>query len=213
MDIEPTPPATGQLHKKLARIKDLLASLPPDNAADQPHLAERSHPSFRYPYAPNPCLPAADLAAWEAANGVTLPEAYRLFLLDIGNGGILPCSYSRFDLWPLDKGSVAARLREPFLITRERFAQRMAIPLRERKGDEYLFPELRQYADEEVPPGCLKVARYPSWERVFLVVTGELRGTVWNIVEWETPEVDPHEQPFDFLGWLEEALLEMLEPM
>jgi hypothetical protein len=205
MNPESPSPTTSQLHKTLARIKDLLARLPPDDAADQPH------PSFRYRCIPNPRLTAADLAAWEAANGVALPEAYRLFLLEIGNGGTLPCEYSQFDFWPLAPRRVDENLREPFPITRERFAQRMAIPRRERSGDDaYLFPELRQYANEEIPPGCLLVARYPSWEGIFLVVTGELRGTVWMVVEWETPEVDRQEQPFDFLGWFEDVLLDVM---
>lgn len=205
MDAESLQPATSQLHRTLARIKDLLASRPPDETADQP-----------YRYLPNPCLTAADLAAWEAANGVALPQAYRLFLLEIGNGGTLPCEYSEFDFWPLTPRPrwVNEHLRDPFPITRERFAQRMAIPRRERSGDDaYLFPELRQHEaeDEEIPPGCLFVARYPSWESVFLVVTGELRGTVWVVVGGEAiPEVDRHEQPFDSLGWFEDVLLDVM---
>jgi hypothetical protein len=206
MDTEFTPPATSQLNKTLAHIKDLLARLPPDDAVDQPH------PSFRYRYVPNPCLTAAELAAWEAANGVALPEAYRLFLLEIGNGGTLPCEYSQFDFWPLAPRRVNENLREPFPITRERFSQRMAIPRREWSGDDaYLFPELRQYANEEIPPGCLFVARYPSWESIFLVVTGELRGTVWvRVGGEELPEVDRQEQPFDSLGWFEDVLLDVI---
>jgi hypothetical protein len=196
MNTESSSPTTSQLHRTLARIKDLLARLPSDYAAD---------------YLPNPCLTVADLVAWEAANSVTLPEAYRLFLLEIGNGGTLPCDYSQFDFWPLAPRKVDENPREPFPITRERFAQRMAIPLRERSGDDqYLFPELRQYANEEIPPGCLLVARYPSWESIFLVVTGELRGTVWMRLEWETPEVDRQEQPFDVLGWFEDVLLDVI---
>src|ERR1051326_2903049 len=130
MNSESPSPTTSQLHKTLARVKDLLASLPSDDAADQPHS------SFLYRYLPNPCLTAAELAAWEAANGVALPEAYRLFLLEIGNGGTLPCEYSQFDFWPLTPRRVSENLGGPFPITWERFAQRMAIPRRERSGDD-----------------------------------------------------------------------------
>jgi len=40
-----------------------------------------------------PCLPAADLAAFEQAHQVSLPPEYQLFLTHIGNGGAGPPVY------------------------------------------------------------------------------------------------------------------------
>jgi hypothetical protein len=161
------------------------------------------------PYTAEPCLTAHQLAGWETANGVTLPEAYRAFLLAIGNGGMMPGPYCDLELEPLDPDGVDATLREPFPITRDRLQRRMAqLRAEGRPEDGILFPELREHLEEGLPPGCLLLGRYPSYDRVFLVVTGELRGMVWCAVSQGVPELDRQGQPLDFLGWFEDTLLE-----
>ena len=52
-------------------------------------------------YSPRPCLAEPELLAWEAAHGVTLPEEYRQFLREVGNGGLMPGSYCDFKMTPL----------------------------------------------------------------------------------------------------------------
>lgn len=188
-------------HLTLERIKALLVPM-----NDQSIAANKVF------YTPNPCLIAQELATWEATNGITLPEAYRLFLLEIGNGGTMPGSYSNFVIKRLDSNAVDSSLRGPFPITKERFERQMASP--QRAGDEgnpYLFPELNPSWEKGLPPGCLEVGRYPSYDMVFLVVTGELRGTVWNNVYQGVPEIDRQRKPFDFLSWFEDTLLELME--
>jgi hypothetical protein len=195
MDSEHTTPAQGQLHATLARVKDLLARI--DSEPDS--------------YTAKPRLTAPDLAAWEAANGVSLPEAYRLFLLEIGNGGMMPGSYCDFKMWPLDPTKVDAQLREPFPISKDRFEQRMARLRTEGRGDDpFLFPELSEYWEEGWPPGCLRLGHYPSYDSVYLVVSGDLYGMVWCAVDGGVPELDQQGKPFDFLGWFEDVLLEMI---
>jgi hypothetical protein len=160
------------------------------------------------PYTPEPCLKAHQIAAWETANGVALPEAYRAFLLVIGNGGMMPGPYCDLELDSLDLAGVDPTLREPYPITGDRLQQRMAqLRTEGRPEDGILFPELRERLEEGLPPGCLLLGRYPSYDRVFLVVTGELRGMVWCAVSHGVPELDRQGQPFDFLGWFEDTLL------
>jgi SMI1 / KNR4 family (SUKH-1) len=209
MDIEHTTPAHGQSHLALARVKDLLARLDSERESNQSQPAKES----RRPYTAESCLTVPDLAAWEATNSVLLPEAYRLFLLEIGNGGIMPSSYCDFKMWHLDPNGVDARLREPFPLSKDRFEQRMARLQTEERGDDSLFPELNAYWDEgELPPGCLPLGRYPSYDLAYLIVSGELRGMVWCAVDGGIPELDRQGKPFDFLGWFEDTLLELSRP-
>jgi hypothetical protein len=71
-------------------------------------------------YRPRPCLAEADILEWESEHGVTLPEPYRRFLREVGDGGEMPGSYCDFEiapLWGVQGGPSAAT---PFPITAER---------------------------------------------------------------------------------------------
>lgn len=205
MDIKDIP-AAGQSHVKLARVKDLLARIDAECEAERTQTVKR----LPGPYTAKPCLTEPDLAAWEAAHNVSLPEGYRLFLLEIGNGGRMPGSYCDFEMRPLVSRKVDVRLQEAFPLSRERFEQRMVQLRAEKRGSGSLFPELDTYWDEEVlPPGCLQSGHYPSYDLVFLVVSGDLRGMVWCAVDHGVPECDKQGKPFDFLGWFEDTLLEI----
>ena len=209
MDTKHTTPSPGQSRMALARVKDLLARI------DAECEAERSQPVKRLlgPYTAKPCLTGTDLAAWETANGVSLPEAYQLFLLEIGNGGRMPGSYCDFEMQHLDPRKVDARLQKPFPLSQGRFEQRMARLQTEERGKDSLFPELNDYWDEgELPPGCLPLGRYPSYDLVFLIVSGNLHGMVWCAVDNGIPERGRQGKPFDFLGWFEDTLLELSGP-
>jgi hypothetical protein len=193
----------------LARVKDLLARLDAEREVDQPQLVRRS----MRPYTANPCLTEPDLVAWEAANDVVLPEAYRLFLLEVGNGGFMPGSYCDFEMWHLDASGVDARLRQPFPISKDRFEQQIARLQTEGGGNDLLFPELHDHGEEgALPPGCLPMGRYPSYDPVYLIVSGDLHGMVWCVVDGWRPELDRQDKPFDFLGWFEDTLLDLSGP-
>ena len=195
--MQPYPPARGQGKSKES-----------EPASVRSQAAKESQRT----YAAEPCLSAPALAAWEAANNVVLPEAYRLFLLEIGNGGMMPGAYCDFKLWPLDPRSVDSHLREPFLIARDRFEQRMAHLRAEERGDDpLLFPELSASWEEGWPPGCVRLGHYPSYDSVYLIVSGDLYGMVWCGVDGGIPELDRHSQPLDFLGWFEATLLDLQE--
>lgn len=211
MDSEYTTPARDQMHATLARIKALLARLDAERASEQPQPGKKPRPT----YTAEPCLTTPELAAWEAANGVVLPEAYRLFLLEIGNGGMMPGAYCDFEMWPLDdpqkRKGYDTQPREPFPLSRERFEQQMAQLHTEGRKALPLFPELNAYR-KGVTPGCLALGRYPSYDPLYLIVNGDLRGTVWCIVgDWVVEISRQDSKPFDFLGWFEDALVELSE--
>ncbi len=195
--------AEPSLELTLARIKTRLAR----SAALDSSATSEAPPSFT----PNPPLTQAHLAAWEAANGVLLPAAYQLFLLEIGNGGLMPSSYCDFVIRPLDTTTSQPSLREPFPITQAHYEQRLSqLPI---EPNTSLFPDLSQFWEDGLPPGCLQLEHYPSFDRVLLVVTGELRGMVWNSVYDGLPELDQQGKPYDFLSWFEAALLDLSGPM
>jgi hypothetical protein len=161
-------------------------------------------------YVANPRATTDDLDQWEATNHVLLPEAYRTFLLEIGNGGMMPGAYCDFVVKPLKLSGFTPHLREPFPITRQRFAERMAqLEAEERGDDPLLFPELSIYWEDDLPPGCLLFGHYPSYDMLFLIVSGDLRGMVWCAVAGGVPEIDHQRTPFDFLGWFEDTLLDL----
>src|SRR5262249_55162890 len=144
------------------------------------------------PFRPEPCLTGPEIEAWEAANGVLLPQEYRLFLLEVGNGGRIAYSdYRDFEIWPLGaKGGGFTLGTVP--ITRSRLRERLAQGQVEvREGSPYLFPELAAHRSEGWPlPGCLHFGTYPGGDGVFMVIAGELCGTIWTAVDDGVPECD-----------------------
>ena len=142
MDSEHTTPASSQAHVTLARIKALLARLDAEHASEQPQPSKKPRPT----YTAEPCLTTPELAAWEAANNIALPEAYRLFLLEIGNGGMMPGAYCDFEMWSLDdpqkRKGYDTQPQEPFPLSRERFEQQMARLHTEGRKALPLFPEV-----------------------------------------------------------------------
>ncbi len=195
----------------LARIKKLLEG--------QVHDLDGKGRNERRPsYTPQPCLTEQEITAWEAANGVSLPEEYRLFLLEIGNGGWMPGEYCDFEVEALGTSPENPALQEPFPITKERLRERCSQLAAARLDNPlnpypHFLPELDDYRDnretECQPPGCLAVASYPSSDRVSLVVTGELHGSVWCEVGGWRPEFSQQGEQLDFLSWFADVLLDL----
>jgi uncharacterized protein (TIGR02996 family) len=166
------------------------------------------------PYTPGPRLTEPELAAWEAVNAVSLPGPFRLFLCHVGNGGEMSGGYCDFKLVSLDLTRHYPQLKEPFPISWQRFRERLdRVRLEGRASVDSLFPELEPFWEgpwQMSPgPGCLALGRYPSYDGLFLVVTGELRGTVWCAVDGGVPEVRRSGEPHTFLTWFEDTLLEL----
>lgn len=185
----------------LDRVKELLQRM----HSSDPEIARE----WKEPFAPEPCLAEVEIKAWESANAVLLPEEYRQFLLEVGNGGRIPSSYCDFQVWPLAQEFRGLALTTTFPITHKRFVERTAQLRREgRPKQSRLFPELDEYWKVRPIPGCRYFGIYPGGDQVFMVVTGELVGTIWTAVDGGVPECDRNGKPFNFLTWLEDVLLE-----
>jgi hypothetical protein len=162
-------------------------------------------------YTPNPVLTAQDVRAWEELSGFGLPEQYRAFLTQVGNGGRMPGSYCDFVVEALGKVWGRWTAAAAFPVSAERLQERFRqLEAEDRPVDGVLFPELEaHWSEADRPPGCLVFGQYPSGDHLFLVTTGDLRGSVWCSVCWGIPEVDRAGQPIGFLSWFADVLAEL----
>jgi uncharacterized protein (TIGR02996 family) len=145
-----------------------------------------------------PALGEDELAAFERERRVTLPAEYRMFLRDVGHGGLGP----GFGLSPLTgveyTGAAEDELDEPFPFT-----------FRSWDGEEQMIRA----------PGVLYLATPDEpWVSAYLVVTGEDRGLMWGFGHcgggwgpqaptWEDDqEATVEKPPRGFLRWYEDWL-------
>lgn len=135
-----------QLKNKLS----LLVSL--DN--DYKNFGSESH---RYQF--NSCLTQSEVQAFEAKYNITLPEDYRNFLLEIGNGGAGP-GYGLFKL----EEALEEAINKPF-------------PLKEAWND--LDLEGKTYISRSWSQGTITIATYGCGIDALLVITGEQREKIW----------------------------------
>jgi hypothetical protein len=94
-------------------------------------------------------------------------------------------------------------------VSAERLRERLQRLKSEGRSDNgVLFPELEAYRNVNQPPGCLVFGNYPSGDALFLVMTGDLRGSVWCHVNAGVPELALSGGPIGFLAWFADALAE-----
>lgn len=146
-------------------------------SAEDPQL--RRFGATRHRYRLGPILSEADVAAFEAHHRITLPDAYRSFLLTVGDGGAGP----DHGLYPLsgdglreDDGNErwqSGHLATPFPHT-QRWSPWESRDPNAVSNDEYLAS-----FDARWVTGSLVIAEFGSGAFHRLVVTGPARGQVW----------------------------------
>jgi len=160
-------------------------------------------------FVPLPCLSESTIQGWEAQYGVSLPEEYRLFLREVGDGGVMPGGYCDFVISALSGLRGAETAAQPFLVSAERVRERFHnLSTEGRPNDGVLFPELQPiWEADDQPPGCVVFGHYPSYDSLFLVTAGDLRGSVWCGVSGGIPETKGGEF-VGFLDWFADVLAE-----
>ena len=167
-------------------------------------------------YRLNPPLSEQEVVQFENKHGITLPEAYREFLLHAGDGNhefyyrnITPLKDTdRFN--PLDEKPL--RLNEPFPFT----GKTGKYIIEEIMYRYYPVAMVREILCDEVH-GCL-LLNYEGYgtSHIALVVTGEQRGNIWHVEDMVHPfyEVSGNTlvTSFSFLDWLEHTLDQELAP-
>ncbi|MFB2919060.1 SMI1/KNR4 family protein [Aerosakkonema funiforme] len=123
-------------------------------------------------YQLNPCLSEAEIQAFEAKNRITLPDDYRNFLLEVGNGGAGPGCYGLVKLEvnkEISEGENDYYLSQPFLLKKAWNCPHLLNP-----GEEFVDID-----EDKLTQGTMYVANYGCDIHSRLVITGEQRGTIW----------------------------------
>ena len=129
----------------------------------------------------NPCLSEAEIAAFERKHSITLPDDYRFFISEIGNGGFGP----GHGLLPLNKAIVDFKLRDkPNISLNKEF------PYQDDWNEEWIasFDWDEEYPDTEIVDayistahiaGCLQISHFGHGCTFLLVVNGNEKGHIW----------------------------------
>lgn len=180
----------------------------------------------------NPTLSESQLAAFENEYRIALPEEYRTFLLQVGDGGLGPGD-GLTTLAESVRHSPTVDLDKPFPLSfrmykddRARFCADLDVysveeaNARQLKRHEGLLPHKRP-GMEYAQPGVLYLATPdPPWASVYLVITGEDRGKMWmygfecgwdpEAPTWEEDEKQINKPPRSFFRWYEDWLDQVL---
>lgn len=134
--------------------------------------------SEQHHYLLGPTLAESELLAFEQQHGIRLPADYRVFLAEVGNGGLGPDAPRFFmgksgagpfnGLLTLDEAAQDCTLRQPFPFTES--TESLAEDAVWAHMDADLFPGV---------PGALALCHYGSGLVCYLVVNGPAYGTVW----------------------------------
>lgn len=127
-------------------------------------------------YKLNPCLSKAEIQAFEVVNKITLPEDYRNFLLEVGNGGAGP-GYGLLELKVKKEEGTAEVLQgekdhylsQPFLLDKA-------------WNNPYLLDPDEEFVnidEDKLMQGTIYVAHYGCGIYACLVITGNQQGTIW----------------------------------
>jgi hypothetical protein len=176
--------------------------------------------THRYQF--NPPLKPEELEAFEASQAVRLPEDYRDFLLNVGNGGAGPC-YGIYPLRP--EGSIHPGMANP-----EHARVDLSVPFRhaepweedwldqidwdagERPDDE----RMEEYLETQHIAGALCICHQGCGDFWLLVVKGNEHGHLWmdgrGTLSGIFPESGAHGGRLTFsqwyLAWLNDCLRE-----
>jgi hypothetical protein len=137
----------------------------------------------------NPTLPEPEVAAFEAAQRVTLPTSYRRFLVEVGNGGAGP-NYGLYPLgmchhlrslvrWTEQPGRIG-RPSEPFPFTRGWNDLRGRPEDDDEEYDEKMEAWQGRYFDPQLMNGAIPLSDCGCGIGDWLVVTGPEAGNVWR---------------------------------
>ncbi len=127
-------------------------------------------------YQLNPCLTESEIQFFEEKNRITLPEDYRNFLLEIGNGGAGP-GYGLLELKVKNEKEITEVIQEgydnylsqPFLLEKAWNYRHLLDP------DE----EFVEIDEDKLIQGTINVTHYGCDIYARLVITGNQRGTIW----------------------------------
>lgn len=130
----------------------------------------------------NPVLSLKDIKQFEVENSVTLPRDYKLFISEIGNGGVGP----GLGLKPLDDSVLDFKLRN-----RPRICLNQEFPFQVKWNESWIesfdwendYPDadvVDRYMDTDHITGCLQISHQGHGCTCLLVVNGHEFGKIWK---------------------------------
>ena len=148
-------------------------------------------------YSLNPPLAESEVTAFEARHDLSLPEDYRDFLLEVGDGGAGPF----YGLFRLDRSDLDRRdgedLMPGFLAG--------SFPHERSWNEDYSSPEgEEEYFDPAPIRGSLNLSHQGCGYMVRLVLNGPQRGTLWEDGRCSDMGITPFAPGFAawYLQWL-----------
>ena len=167
-------------HKLPSRLTALKQELAPYLTPER--LSKRAY--YVQPYVMNSPLTEEQIQDFEGRHSVQLPEDYRLFYKEIGNGGAGPGNFGLYELTK-DEGDLSKPF--PYIASMDWMA------LEETVEDDELDRLMNGRED-----GWLSLCSWGCGEISMLIVTGPKRGQVWIDSEFGTAPEFP-----SFLDWYE----------
>lgn len=206
-----------------ATIVRMLADL---KRRDRKH---RVFGSAAHDYKLNPPVPTSVIEEFEARNGITLPDDYRTFLTEIGNGGAGPYyglfPFGQGDDGPWEEGGLLGDVSQPFPhveawnLPESYWEQEPDIPPdltadeEERLWEAWDKVEQEDYWNPAIMNGAIPICHIGCALRQWLVTNGEQKGFVWDDFRADRRGVLPvigeagRQVTFSdwYMSWLEEA--------
>lgn len=208
--------------KSISEIKDKLNEL---------RLLDKSFeifgsPSHKYKF--NTPLSIEALNSFEEQFEIQLPQDYKLFLSEIGNGGAGPF----YGIHPLQRDLGQFNPKNKFEFLKFDFphsecwnwSEKIFSTFDELRASEEevigdFFDEVfwEQYCKDELTYGSIYIAEYGCALRFLLIVTGNERGKIWFDQRADcngiNPIIDKQGNKLDFsdwyVEWLDESIMEM----
>jgi hypothetical protein len=177
-------------------------------------------------YQLNPRLSELEVKEFEDRHGIRLPEAYRDFVLNVGDGGVGP-HYGVFRLGKIDDGYEESEWKEGEFVgtLRDCWPHRQAWNLSNEaltvpvglspEATDIAMEEIdKNYWDEALVAGAFPICHHGCALRDWLVITGPEAGEVWHDERVDQRGLRPYESADGrrlmfrewYLGWLNDAL-------
>jgi hypothetical protein len=172
-------------------------------------------------YRLNPPLPADELAAFEAKHKIALPEDYKLFITEIGNGGAGPFyglfPFGHHDEGPWKIGVLVGDVGKPFPHTKAwnlgddfwakepDFSEALSDEESEQQSEKWNQLLSAKYWAPKVVNGAIPICHLGCLLRQWLVVHGKQRGLVWTDYRFDCeglfPLTDKAGKQMTFTDW------------
>ena len=190
--------------------------------------------SSKHEYRLHPPVDANEISQFEEQNGIRLPDDYRFFITEIGNGGAGPAygvfkfgeEDDGFDYCKWSNGYLVGDLSKPFVHseswnhTKEfwdkepEISDELSEDEEDRLMEEWDSLLTAEYWSPSVMDGAIPVCHLGCAQRQWLVINGPQRGYVWNDFRADQEGIKPNMSsggtPATFsmwyLTWLQSAL-------